>query len=429
MKAGKEKAATMSVYAQRRKALVELLRKRPEGENSVAILFSGEEESLVPFLPDTDFYYFTGVASPKAALMIHLTPQKSDEVLFLPAPDPAAERWTGKVITSGSLTRPNAEPDAERRDAMKSTQCATIAAHYQLEDALIRPLRAARTLYLDFPEDAFQAPIGQSQLFWEKVRARYPFLELRHLGRISGGLRRVKGAEEIAAMRQAIAITAEANGAITRHLRPGLHEFELQALIEYVFRSRGAEGLAFPSIIGSGPYSCILHYDKNRRRMKAGDMVVCDIGARKDLYCADVTRTYPVSGRFSKRQRQVYEAVLDARRAALEACRPGAFVHQVHKAASDAIAEAGFSKYFFHGTSHYLGLDAHDKGSYDEPLVPGVVITIEPGIYIAEENLGVRIEDDVVITKSGYDVMTKDIPREAGEIEKLMAAPRRVIVY
>ncbi len=429
MRAVRRKAAAGGEYAQRRKTLAGLLRKQPRGENSIAIFFSGEEESLVPFLPDTNFFYFTGVASPKAALMIHLTPQKSEEILFLPAPDPAAERWTGKVITSGSLTRPGAEPDAERRDAMKTTGLSSVGSYHQIEEALIRPLRAASVIYLDFPEDALQGPIGQSQLFWERVRVRYPFLELRHLGRLAGKLRRVKGPEEVAAVKEAIAITARANEAITRHLRPGLYEFELQALIEYVFRSTGAEGLAFPSIVGSGPFSCILHYDKNRRRMGAGDLVVCDVGARKSFYCADVTRTYPVSGRFSKRQRQVYETVLDARRAALEACRSGAFVHQVHKAASDAIAKAGFSKYFFHGTSHYLGLDAHDKGSYDEPLSPGVVITIEPGIYIADENLGVRIEDDVVITSKGCEVLTEAIPREADEIEKLMSAPRKVVTY
>ncbi len=423
------KSAAPNVYAKRRQALVDLLRKQPGGENSVAIFFSGEEENLVPFLPDPNFFYFTGVSSSKAALLIQLTPQKSDEMLFLPAPDPAAERWTGKVLTSGSLTRPNAEPDAERLGAMKAAGFASVGSYHQLEDALIRPLRAANVIYLDFPEDALQGPIGLGQLFWEKVRTRYPFLQLRHLGRLASGLRRVKDSKEIAYMREAMNITARANDAITRQLRPGLYEFELQALIEFVFKSSGAQGLAFPSIVGSGPYSCILHYDKNRRMMKAGDLVVCDIGARKDFYCADVTRTYPVSGRFSKRQRQIYEAVLGARQAALDACRPGAFVHQVHKAASESIAKAGFAKYFFHGTSHYLGIEAHDKGSYDEPLVPGVVITVEPGIYVADESIGVRIEDDVLITEKGYEVLTLEIPREAREIEKLMAAPRKKIVY
>lgn len=418
----------MDVYAKRRQALKELLAQEPGGDQAVVLFFSGEELNLVPYDPDPDFYYFTGVESAGAALLITATPQKVDETLLLPAPDAAAERWTGKVLTAGTLTRPNAEPDVERKGVMKETGFGSVAAFHQLEQALVRPLRLARVLYLDFPEDAIAGPIGQTQLFWEHIRRRYPFLELRHLGRLSGKLRRNKDAHELKRMRVAAEITGEAHAAVTRALKPGMKEYELQALLEYVFRARGAQRLAFPSIVGSGPFSCILHYGRNDRTMRSGDLVVCDIGARKDQYCADVTRTYPVSGKFTKRQRQIYEVVLGALYAAQSAVKSGAMVHEVHKAAYDFIDHAGFAKYFFHGTSHYLGLEAHDVGSYSDPLEVGTVITIEPGIYIATEELGVRIEDDVVVTAKGCEVLTEAIPREAKAIEKLLAAPRRTLV-
>jgi Xaa-Pro aminopeptidase len=250
---------------------------------------------------------------------------------------------------------------------------------------------------------------------------------MRHAARWVGDLRLVKDETELSAMRAAMAITDEAQGAVLGHLTPGMTEFKIQALVEYVFKALGAEALAFPSIIGSGPFSCTLHYDKNRRTMKRGDLVICDIGARKGFYCADITRTYPVSGRFTKRQRKVYDIVLRAQAEALSAARPGSLVKDVHQAATEVIAQAGFAPYFFHGTSHYLGLDPHDAGSYDRPLEPGVVITIEPGIYIAAEELGVRIEDDVLITPQGAEYMTH-APRDPGEIEKALCKPRRAIV-
>jgi len=418
----------VDVYLKRRQALKELLAREPGGDHAVAIFFSGEELNLVPFDPDPDFYYFTGVESAGAALLLASSPQKIDETLLLPAPDAAAERWTGKVLTAGALTRPNADPDPERKGAMKQTGFGSVAALHQLEQALVRPLRLARVLYLDFPEDAIAGPIGQTQLFWEHIRRRYPYLELRHLGHLSGKLRRNKDAHELKRMRTAADITGEAHAAVTRALKPGLKEYEIQAVIEYVFRARGAQRLAFPSIVGSGPYSCILHYGRNDRTMRAGDLVVCDVGARKDHYCADVTRTYPVTGKFTKRQRQVYEVVLGALHAATAAVKPGVMVHEVHKAAYDFIEKAGFAKYFFHGTSHYLGLEAHDVGSYDDSLEVGSVITVEPGIYIASEELGVRIEDDVVVTAKGCEVLTAEIPREANVIEKALATPRRALV-
>lgn len=412
------------IHSRRKEAFKESLLRDAAGKAGAALFFSGEEQGLQAFAPDPSFYYLTGVDVPHAALAFTFGAGKVAEALFLPESDPAAERWNVKSLAAGGLT-PAVEPDEVRAAAAKATGVASISPYHQLEGALQRPLRDAELLYLDFPGEA--GPTDFSQLFSERMRARYPYLEIRHGGRLTADLRRVKDKEEIRLMRAAMDVTAEAHRAVLRHLRPGLAEYYVQAIIEYVFTARGARAVAFPSIVGSGPFSCILHYEKNGRTMRAGDLVVVDIGCRKDLYCADVTRTYPVSGRFTRRQARVYDAVLGAHAAAVAAAKPGALVRDVHQAAVDAIAKAGFGKYFFHGTSHYLGLDAHDVGSYEKPLEPGVVITVEPGVYIADEALGVRIEDDVLITARGSEILTK-LPRDRASIEKALSVKRRQIV-
>jgi Xaa-Pro aminopeptidase len=426
-KARRGRPGAADLYAGRRAKLKGLMKEDALGRPTMALIFSGEERHLEPFTPDPTFFYLTGVESPGALLFLARTPRQDMEVLLLPATDPAKERWTGKLLSAGGLTT-DCQPDGLRAEAGAKTgiSASTIGAFEQLEEVLIRPMREAAVVYMNFPEDMPPGQVGLVQHFADRLRTTNPHLQFRHAGRMVGDLRRVKDGMELDRMRAAMAVTDEAQRAVLGHLRSGMAEYEIQALIEYVFRARGAQQVAFPSIIGSGPNSCFLHYDKNRRVAKRGDLVICDVGCRKDLYCADVTRTYPVGGKFTKRQRKVYDTVLAAHDAAIAAAKPGVFVRDVHQAASEVIARAGFAPYFFHGTSHYLGIDPHDAGSYDLALEPGVVITVEPGIYIAAEELGVRIEDDVLITEKGAETMTL-CPRDPGEIEKLLARPRKTL--
>jgi Xaa-Pro aminopeptidase len=417
----------MDVFAGRRQRLKERLLVEADGRPGVALFFSGTEYGPAPFSPDPTFYYLTGVTVPDAAYLVALSPGRAQEILLLPPPDPAKERWSGKALNAGGLT-PSAEPDEARRAALEATGQETLSASYQLEECLRRPLREARFLYLDLPSDAIAALPGVAQEWAWRLRRRYPALEVRDARFIAGEMRRVKDDHELARMREAMAVTVEAQRAVTRVLAPGLREYLLRAVVEYVFTSRGAEAVAFPSIVGSGPDACVLHHGTGRRTLDRGELVVCDVGARKEQYCADVTRTYPVSGRFTKRQARVYETVLEAQAAAVAAAKPGAFLRDVHEAARSVIEKAGFGKHFFHGTSHYLGLEAHDSGSVESPLEPGVVITVEPGIYLADEALGVRIEDDVLITAEGCEVMT-DFSREISDIEKLLARPRKKLIF
>src|SRR2546428_13145951 len=196
-------------------------------------------------------------------------------------------------------------------------------------------------------------------------------------------------------------------------------EYEGQAALDYAFTRNGAERPAYPSIVGSGPFSTILHYNDNTRRMQAGDVVVVDVGAEYSGYSADVTRTYPVSGKFSPRQREIYQIVLDAQKAAIAKVKPGAWISDLHNAAMSHIRSKGYEKYFIHGTSHHIGLEVHDVGATTRPLEANMVITVEPGIYIPEEKLGVRIEDDVLVTSTGCRLLST-FPKEIDEIDALV---------
>ena len=187
-------------------------------------------------------------------------------------------------------------------------------------------------------------------------------------------------------------------------------------------RANGVDSVDF-TIVGSGPNSCILHYGKNRRRMEEGDLVVVDVGAEYRYYTADITRTFPVSGKYSPRQREIYDIVLRAQQEAFEQVKPGSTMGAVHKRAVEVIEEAGYRKYFIHGTSHWLGLDVHDVGERNRKFEPGMLLTVEPGIYIPEENLGIRIEDDLLVAENGYIHLSAALPRDPEAIERIVAEP------
>ena len=429
--AGRRPSSAGSPCPSRRRALQERLLEDAAGKRAVAVFFSGHEPLLGAYDVNPTFHYLTGLDTPGSALVFllaasALSSSRAEEVLLLPASDPARERWTGKVLAAGGLTAAG-EPDGARLRAMRTTGFGAVAAAHQLEAILERPLREATLLYLDLPTEGFGSAWTLANEFAARVRTLRPDIEIRNAGPVSGDLRRVKDGRELALMAEAVAITDEAQAAVLRHLKPGLYEYELQAIIECVFRLKGAQAPAFPSIVGSGPNGCILHYGANSRRMEAGDLVICDVGCRKDHYCADITRTYPVSGSFTRRQAEVYDLVLDAQAAAFEAARPGVLVRDVHEAAVGVFRKARMDRYYIHGTGHYLGLEAHDAGPYDRPLEPGVVLTIEPGLYIPRESLGVRIEDDAVITPDGARWLGS-ASKARKDIERSLARKRATLV-
>jgi Xaa-Pro aminopeptidase len=403
-----------AVLAARRAALVRLLDSAGGG---VAVVPSAEEQSIEGDYPQdsdyrerNDFFYLTGLERAESYLVVVARESGPDQViLYLPRRDSMAERWTGPKPAPG--------PEAAAATGITEIRPSDSAA------TQIQALARGATRWLD-P----RRPRGQEPPEWLAALA-----PARPLDSLTAHLRLVKDADEIARLNRAIDVTEEAHRAAMAAVEPGMTEYELEALIEYVFRRGGAERVGFPSIVGSGPNSTTLHYDKNRRKMGAGELVVMDIGAEFGYYSADVTRTIPVSGRFTERQRKLYDLVLATQQAAIDSSRPGMTIGRLNGIArrymrdhsGDLCAPVTCDRYFVHGLSHWLGMDVHDVGDYSRPLAPGMVFTIEPGIYIPAERIGIRIEDDVLVTTGAPVLMSAGAPRTASEVERAMAAPRR----
>jgi Xaa-Pro aminopeptidase len=370
---------------ERRRALLALL-----PENAVVVVAAGASaDDIYPYRPRPDFLYLSGQRDAELSLMI----TRDADVLFAPPHDENHALWNGARIAPGTAQAAASGfgEVVDRADRAKRVE---------------RALSAGGALYLSGLETK---DVG------------LPGSTAHQAGGAIARLRQVKDDAEVALLERAIGITGASLIEAMKSIEPGQHEYEVQGVIEYLFLRYGAQRPGFSSICGSGPNSCTLHYSENRRRMAAGDLIVMDVGAELWGYTADVTRTVPVSGKFTPRQKEIYLLVLKAQEAGFAAAKPGATIRQVHAAAMRVIAQAGYGDFFPHGTSHWLGMDVHDVGAYDRPLEPGMVITVEPGIYLPDEAIGVRIEDDVVITAGGCRHLSGAAPRTPDELEALMA--------
>lgn len=405
-----------AVLAQRRAALLELLEPGLALVRSADPRAEREHPQDSDFRQDNDFYYLTGLETPGSWLALLKGEDGAGEVvLYLPDRNPQQEIWTGPQLGPGARTA-------------ELTGVARTVSLSQFEPDLLTHLRQPPEvagyprIYLSLDDGAE----GTREVLESAVRTGQLVSDLR--GALAR-LRLVKDSVELARIRSAVEITVEAQRRAMSAARPGIHEYELEAIVEYVFRANGAERVAFPTIVGSGPNSVTLHYDSNRRQTTDSDLVVIDAGAEYRYYAADVTRTFPVNGKFSKRQRAIYELVLGTQLAAIDSVRPGVTVWQLEGIARRYMREHSGSlcgertcdRYFRHGLAHWLGMDVHDVGSYTTPLAPGMVLTIEPGIYLADEGLGVRIEDDVLVTTDGAEVLSAGAPKTVEEIETVMA--------
>lgn len=375
---------------------------------------------------NASFFYLTGIAEPRGALLLaasgvrigfgrmhpgadYVHGQQARQILFLPARDPLAAQWGEDAAAT-----------AESVSAEKSGVDAVLPAT-ELEAVLDSCLSTASVLHLvrgTAPTLSGGADADASLA--TRISERFLNLDVRDASAAVHAMRAAKDDGEVAAIERAIEVTAEAFDRVLRSVRPGLQEHELEAEIARTYRAHGATH-AFDPIVACGERALQLHYRNNRGPVSSGELLLVDSGASLDEYKADITRTYPVDGRFDERQRQVYEAVLAAQEAVIADCKPGVLLGDLHRRAYAVIDGAGFGEYFIHGTSHHLGLETHDVGDVHRPLAAGAVITVEPGIYLPEERLGVRIEDDVLITASGCRVLSEAIPKTIEEIERRMA--------
>jgi Xaa-Pro aminopeptidase len=391
---------------------------------------------------DNDFYYLTGFAEPESLAMF--APGEDESfVLFVRPRDKERETWTGRRAgIDGAMSDYGADK------AYVIDEFPRVAARYlEKAERIYYPLGMneridSRMLELVKNAAAMRPRVGSGP------NALLDPREILHEARLR------KSPEELDTMRRAIAISGAAHAAAMRNARGGMMEWEIEALVDYHFRKRGASGPSYPSIIASGPSAATLHYIHNDREMRAGELLLIDAGCEYDFYASDVTRTFPVGARFSPLQRDLYQIVLDSQLRAIDTIRPGVKFDEPHEAAlrvlvegmchigllkgspEEALKSGSYRRYFMHRTSHWLGMDVHDVGLYriagqSRTLEPAMVLTAEPGIYIAPDDdeaseefqgIGIRIEDDVLVTPDGHEVMTAAIPKSVAEVEALTTA-------
>lgn len=423
-----------AVFAARRAKLVDAL-----GPDAVAILAAPPErirngDNEYPYRTGSDFWYLTGFAEVGALAVIETRDGEPFLTLFVPPRSPGQEMWTGR-----RLGVDGAAPLADEVFALDEERALAQATGSPKPGPMARKLKellAGRTRVL--------AQLQRNDERRDLLKTLLPegvALDEGELRKAVGALRLRKGPEELALLQRAIDNTCEAERQAMRLCKPGLREYELQAAIEYCFTALGSPRNGFDCIVGSGPNSCILHYMSNRDLIPPQRTVVCDIGAEYGYYSADVTRTLPSDGKFTPESAAVYQAVLDAQNAGIALAKPGSTLNAIEHAARRTLAkrlvELGVIKdpnvagrLLPHGCCHWLGLDTHDECPYGAPLEPGMVTTVEPGCYIPAGtpdvdpkffDLGVRIEDDVLITAEGHVILSAGAPREIAEIEKLMA--------
>jgi len=369
----------------------------------VLVLFGHTEarDQIYRATPEPNFYYLTGWTEPGARLLI--TPTR--EVLFLPRHNERQEHYEGR------------RSSAEDKDAQATTGFEEVLPLEKFESELDKALETNEALYALLNRESS----GQ-------LKARYPFREILDAAPWITRLRVTKSPAELAAIQHSTDVSMAAHRAVWQRIAAGLYEYQLAANFEDVFLEHGCEGPAYSTIVGSGPNSTVLHYSANQRRMDRGELVVMDAAAECASYASDITRTVPVGGKFTPRQREIYSIVLGAQKAAIAATKPGARLSgegdtltKLAKDYMDAHGKdlhgAGLGKYMIHGIGHQVGIDVHDP-NIDGPLEAGMVVTIEPGIYIDEEHIGVRIEDVVLVTEHGAKVLSAALAKEPDEIEK-----------
>ncbi len=414
-----------SVYLERRAKLaaqvdcpIVLLGLTGREESSQAYIFEQEE----------NFYYLTGHNEEGAGLII-LPPKSSGndasnaprEIVYLPAKNPQKEKWNGVRMSPG-------DSGIESR-----TGFATVKPFAEMRSAVENLAKTYPCIYtiLPYEKELGGYPHEKEGVDWLQQAA--PQSKLKDIRAQITALRQIKSPGELALLQRAIDLTVDSHLEAMRMMRPGLHEYEVAAKMVEVHAMGGSEAEGYAPIVGAGPNSTALHYDRLARKIEDGDIVVIDVGAQYSGYSADVTRTIPANGKFTPRQLEIYNIVLGAQNAALAALKPGMDLCQkdrksLYKISYDYINSHGkdlhgksLGQYYIHGLGHNLGLNVHDPGESCKPLEPGMVVTMEPGIYIPEENLGVRIEDDVLITDAGYKLLSERLPRDPVEIEKIMA--------
>lgn len=413
-------------YSKRRQTVLDRM-----ADHSIAVLYSGiehhvsaDEYDLFTAHANRNFFYLTGLRRDKMALVLDKAAAEPKTTLFIEEADPSMERWYGRKVTVDEAKELSGIDNVRFID--------------ELDGALdmIMTREDVYTAYFDTYRHQKEDLPDYNVVKANEFKAAYPGVSIRNLFPFVAEQRMQKDEDEIALTKEAIKLTDTALKNVLANLKPGMFEYEAQADFEYSIRRNGAEWTAFPTIAGSGMNGTMLHYDTNQDMMEDGSLLLMDLGARVRGYNSDITRTYPVNGKYTERQRQVYDIVLEANRTVLKEAKPGMTTVDLNNICKKVLAagcirlgliekEEEISRYYMHGVSHHLGIDVHDVTvDSNKKLRPGAIISDEPGLYIDEWEIGIRIEDDLLITEDGAVCLSEEIMREADEIEAYMASQK-----
>ncbi len=397
----------------RRKKLGEQLKN-----NDLVIIYAASASNYPRyFLQDNNFLYFTDLEIPDAVIMFYKQHDKTTCKLFIERGIPELVVWEGAKLSMD---------EAKKKSGIGSV-------HYldQMEWHLSNTLMGTKNVYMNIKLHSLNSQLKKQHTLSREIKQSYPYINLYDVTELMRPLRSVKDKIEIEKMKTAINHTKEGILAIMQQAEAGMMEYELEALLQYEVMRRGNRHMGFKSIIAAGKNAATLHYSDNNCRIGKNDLILLDVGGAYKNYSADISRTFPVAGNFNHRQAQVYKEVLNINKAIIEEVKPGVSLTMLNEKTVELITESLFRlkliedkkeyrKYYMHSVSHHLGMDTHDLGSRDSVLEKGNVITVEPGIYIAEEKIGIRIEDDILVTEKGYENLSHDIPKEIDDLVKVI---------
>ena len=408
------------MFENNRKKLIESMK-----ENSLLILFAGSApyrsaDQVYKFTPNRNFYYLTGIDEPNVIVTILKTDKEAIETVYVEREDELMAKWVGRAISKDEASEISGIKSTKYLDEFDSTISSYI------------DKRGISKIYLDLERQSINIPSTKAQDMANTLRVKYPHLKIKNIFHNIAKLRIVKNDREVELIQKAIGITKEGILAMAKNLTPGMKEYEVEAYFDFKIKSLGASAHAFSTICAAGKNATVLHYEDNNQEAKDGDLILFDLGAEYDYYCSDISRTIPINGKFTDRQKQIYQIVLNAMKEVEKNTKPGLTLADLNNIAKKALAkgcmeigliekEEEIGKYYFHSVGHSLGLDTHDVWIVDSKLEEGAVITNEPGLYIEEEGIGIRLEDDLLVTKDGCINLSKDIPVEIEDIETLMS--------
>lgn len=409
----------INVYLNRRNKLLNHM-----NDGDLCIIFSGDmvrisRDEYYDFNVNKNFYYLTGIDNEKLILIMGKEKGACISTLFIENRDKDKVKWIGYTI--------------DKDKAEEISKCDEIKYLDEFEDFINTKCLESESLniYFDFDRDDKNHDTLYSERYANLIKNKYPHVVIKNVYNYIKNMRMIKDEYEISKIREAIKITKEGIENILKNLKPDMYEYQIESYFDFSLKYLGGDGNSFKSIVASGENAVILHYIENNNKIKDGDLVLFDLGAKKDHYRADISRTFPSNGRFTERQKIIYNIVLKAQRDVIAKIRPGVTQKDLNEVAKERLYEGlkeislidskeDLSKYYYHSIGHLLGLDTHDVGGRDFTYEEGMVVTVEPGLYIKEEGIGIRIEDNILVTKDGHEVLSKDIIKTVDEIERFM---------